>query len=435
MLLYTSLSLCGGLSDQGTKSVDDSAELETRTKGECEGVPVAQLDDIRSEMRDVKTELLQVRELVGVLVRRERCAETKAEIASRKLNRMEREKDDADDAEHEADLQEALENQTKVVRLVVDKWFVDRGFGLGKTSTGEIVFIHASVVQGGEVLMVGTDAWAQVVSDHARAEGGIEHEEHGDETHGDKEKANRVAQQVRRAAALTAELAAQSEKKTAAVCDQPPGLDELAGHIEAPNMEAGGSHRQATMMPDPWATYSCPSANDNQAETSAPPETSSIPANRRPFASRGGFRGARPRSATRAQSTHPRSPSLTDGEVQQRKRKEQEQRLHHMKEEAWELFQRQPSLRPRTREEFEEKFWLKVLSGIWSSSKDEQEKELQKWLNELQEVADLEERKLEAREVKRMGEEDAHSRSRQVWEKIFRQPFPNLFSGKAWSEC
>ena len=50
----------------------------------------------------------------------------------------------------------------------------------------------------------------------------------------DKEKANKVAQQVRRAAALTAEHAAQSERKTAAVCDQPPGLDELAGHIEAP---------------------------------------------------------------------------------------------------------------------------------------------------------------------------------------------------------
>ena len=49
-----------------------------------------------------------------------------------------------------------------------------------------------------------------------------------------------MAQQVRRAAALTAELAAQSEKKTAAVCDQSPGLDELAGHIEAPNMGGGG---------------------------------------------------------------------------------------------------------------------------------------------------------------------------------------------------
>ena len=57
-----------------------------------------------------------------------------------------------------------------------------------------------------------------------------------------------MAQQVRHAAALTAELAAQSEKKTAAVCDQPPGLDELAEHRGAANMEAGGPHFQATMM-------------------------------------------------------------------------------------------------------------------------------------------------------------------------------------------
>ena len=74
----------------------------------------------------------------------------------------------------------------------------------------------------------------------------------------DKERANKEAQQVRRAAALTAELAVQSEKKTAAVCNQPPGLDELNRHIEAPNMGAGGSHPQAAMMPDPWATYKCP---------------------------------------------------------------------------------------------------------------------------------------------------------------------------------
>ena len=51
----------------------------------------------------------------------------------------------------------------------------------------------------------------------------------------DRENANKVAQQVRRAAALTAELAVQSEKKTAAVCGQPKGLDELARHIEASN--------------------------------------------------------------------------------------------------------------------------------------------------------------------------------------------------------
>ena len=121
--------------------------------------------------------------------------------------------------------------------------------------------------------------------------------------------------------------------------------------------------------------------------------------------------------------------------MQQRKHTEQEQRLRHKKEEAWELFQRQPTLTRKTREEFQEKFRQKVLSGVWSSSKDEQEKDLQKWLNALQKVADLDERRLEAREVRRMGEEDAHSRSREAWDKIFQQPIPNLFSGKAWSEC
>ena len=33
------------------------------------------VDDVASEMTDVKNELLHVRELLGVLVRRERCAE------------------------------------------------------------------------------------------------------------------------------------------------------------------------------------------------------------------------------------------------------------------------------------------------------------------------------------------------------------------------
>ena len=62
-------------------------------------------------------------------------------------------------------------DRTKVAKLVVQDWFVDNGFGFRKDPTGEVVFIQASVVQGAEVLMVGTDAWAQVVSDHARVEG------------------------------------------------------------------------------------------------------------------------------------------------------------------------------------------------------------------------------------------------------------------------
>ena len=121
-------SLCDDSSDLEAKSVGESAEFDVSRKSEeerQEGLS-KKLDDVMLELRDVRSDLLQVRELVGVLVRRERCAEVKTEVAARRLERMEREKDDADDAEHEADLQEALENQTKVVRLVVDKWFVDQ---------------------------------------------------------------------------------------------------------------------------------------------------------------------------------------------------------------------------------------------------------------------------------------------------------------------
>ena len=87
------------------------------------------------------------------------------------------------------------------------------------------------------MLTIGTDTWVQVVNDDARAQGGIELREPAWKAERDKEQANKVAQQVRRVPALTAELAAPSEKKTAAVCDQPPELDELAGHVETPNME------------------------------------------------------------------------------------------------------------------------------------------------------------------------------------------------------
>ena len=68
---------------------------------------------------------------------------------------------------------EALADKTKVVKLVVDKWSVDRGFGFGKVPTSEIVFIHASTVVGAEVLTIGTDAWVQVVNDDARAQGEV----------------------------------------------------------------------------------------------------------------------------------------------------------------------------------------------------------------------------------------------------------------------
>ena len=93
-------------------------------------------------------------------------------MADRRLERLERESSQLEDEEREASLEEALGDHAKVVKLTVDKWFVDKGFGFGRAPAGEVVFIHASVVQGAEVLLIFTEAWTQVVSDHARAEGG-----------------------------------------------------------------------------------------------------------------------------------------------------------------------------------------------------------------------------------------------------------------------
>ena len=93
------------------------------------------------------------------------------------VRRLEIERSQLED-ERAASLEPSRTN-TKVVKLTVDKWFVDKGFGFGKVQTGEVVFIHASVVHGAEVLAVGADARTQVVSDHAGAEGGIELERRG----------------------------------------------------------------------------------------------------------------------------------------------------------------------------------------------------------------------------------------------------------------
>ena len=87
--------------------------------------------------------------MVEFLVRWERKLDVKADVAVRRLEK----------------------ERSQPVKLVVDKWFVDTGFGFGKVPTGEVVFIHASVVRGAEVLTIGTDAWVQVAHSDARGQG------------------------------------------------------------------------------------------------------------------------------------------------------------------------------------------------------------------------------------------------------------------------
>ena len=187
--------------------------------------PQAMMDQERDK------ELREIRRMVEFLVHRERKLDVRTDVAARRLERLERESSQLEDEERETSLEGALTDRIKVVKLTVDKWFVDKGFGFGKAPSGEVVFIHASAAQGAEVLVVGTDAWTQVVSDHARAEGRISSPkgvggQRAWKEEKDRERASRAAQQVRRAAALTAELAVQSENKVFDVCSHPPGLSD-----------------------------------------------------------------------------------------------------------------------------------------------------------------------------------------------------------------
>ena len=113
-------------------------------------------------------ELHDIRRMVEFLVLRERKDDLQTDVAVRRLERLERELSQRVDEERETGLDVALSDKTNVVKLTLD-----RGFGFGKVQTSEVVFIHASVVQGAEVLVVGTDARAEVISDHARAEAGV----------------------------------------------------------------------------------------------------------------------------------------------------------------------------------------------------------------------------------------------------------------------
>ena len=164
--------------------MDETRERHAADEGEGLGLlPVApnmeaggshlQATAEEEQIVDWAQDLREIRRMVEFLVRRERKLDAKADVAVRRLERLGRERSQLEEEEREASLQDALADRTKVVKLVVDKWFVDKGFGFGKVPTGEVVFIHASVVRGAEVLIIGTDAWVQVVRDDARAQEGV----------------------------------------------------------------------------------------------------------------------------------------------------------------------------------------------------------------------------------------------------------------------
>ena len=360
--------------------------------------------------------------MVEFLVRRERKLDVKSDVAVRRLERLEREHSQLEDEEREASLQDALADRTKVVKLVVDKWFVDKGFGFGKAPTGEVVFIHASVVRGAEVLTIGTDAWVQVMHDDARAQGGYRackawgHAAWKEER--DKERASKAAEQVRRAAALTAELAARSEKKVSEVCSHPPGLHDEPAAV-APQLTSSLSVVVSSPLP---VGQSIPRDFERpRGQPRSDARAQEVVALADEVVSLFVKATNKDEARMRAKVTGMKLENLRRERDCWRKRAEMKQRLQDRKEEAWELFRRSAGLRPKLREEFEREYTRRVTGGSSSSpfsNSETEEKSLQQWAEELLKNALAEERKREARESQKMGQEDASSQQRQSWDKL-----------------
>ena len=64
------------------------------------------------------------------------------------------------------------------------------------------------------------------------------------------------------------------------------------------------------------------------------------------------------------------------------------------------------------------------MTGYSSGSVEGQERYLDEWTVELRKKALEEDRRLEARERTKMGEEDSSSRRRTEWERILERPVP-----------
>ena len=117
---------------------------------------------------------MHIRELLGVLVRKERsggdCGQKTRQDGTREGPR-ERSRVRSDPG---GGSDKPVKGRDGDRRQMVCR----QGLRFGKTPTRQRVFIHASAVQGAEVLKIGTDARVQVMNDDARAQGLDELAEH-----------------------------------------------------------------------------------------------------------------------------------------------------------------------------------------------------------------------------------------------------------------
>ena len=173
------------------------------------------------------TQLDRIEAMLVQLVRRERIAEVKGEIAARSLTRLEEDTPVDDEAK---DLEDAVQHR-RVMRCKVDKWLIDRGFGFAMAQ-GQTVFVHASVVRKAEFLRKDSLVMLKIVADPSREGTQFKAVEAWSLPDWQLESAARLAQEsadrARRAAEITARASEQVQYRLQAVrLATPPGLDGM----------------------------------------------------------------------------------------------------------------------------------------------------------------------------------------------------------------
>ena len=233
-----------------------------------------------------------------------------------------------------------------------------------------------------------------------------------------------MAEQERRAAALTAELAAHSEKEVSEVCSHPPGLhDEPA--------KTGSVTSPVTISPFSLVASSSLAASDSslpagtgfsnhtvgfcgvQPRTATPTVGSLLPSTQ--IGQRRAGRGAQSWSVARGQEVaawveetvgfYVKATGKDENQIRQRLaemkpeeirrsrehwrlRAKEKQCFQEQEEEAWELFRRQPGHKQTTKEKFAQEFKRRVTNMVDGPvGSKAREKYLLEWTSELRKSA------------------------------------------------
>ena len=177
--------------------------------------------------------------------------ELEERTTEKRLERLEREAEEEKRDEEETDDLEVALREKKFVRARVDKWYMERGFGLVQVC-GRTAFVHAKTVRGGdEALKVGSYVIVKLLRDLSRREGSLRSSEAWRPAALAEQRlvedARKKVEVLTKTSYLAARVAERTKEAVEKVLELPPGLarensmltEPLLGMLTAPLPQEG----------------------------------------------------------------------------------------------------------------------------------------------------------------------------------------------------